>query len=144
MATAKQGDTVQVHYTGKLNDGAVFDSSTDSDPVEFTIGEGDLIPGFEEAVVGMTPGESKVVTVPSEMAYGPYFEEMVQQVDRSAIPTDIELAVGKQLYVQHPQAEDETLMLTIIDLNNETVTLDGNHPLADKDLDFEIQLVAIV
>jgi peptidylprolyl isomerase len=137
----KQGDTVKVHYTGKLDDGTVFDSSVERDPLEFTIGEGQIIPGFEGAVIGMEAGESKVVVIDSVDAYGPHFEELVQVVDRAQIPDDIELEVGIQLQANHPQGGP--LILTITEFSAETVTLDANHPLAGKDLTFEIEVLSI-
>jgi len=141
MSQAKQGDTVKVHYTGKLEDGTVFDSSLEDDPLEFTIGEGDLIPGFERAIVGMEPGESKTEKIPSEQAYGPYAEEMVIEIDRSYMPPDFVPEVGQRLQVQ--QSDGEVVPVIITELNAETVTLDANHPLAGQDLIFEIQLLEI-
>ena len=141
MSQAKQGDTVKVHYTGKLEDGTVFDSSLEDDPLEFTIGEGDLIPGFEQAIVGMEPGESKIEKIPSEQAYGPYAEEMVIEIDRSYMPADFTPEVGQRLQVQ--QSDGEVVPVIITELNAETVTLDANHPLAGQDLIFEIQLLEI-
>ena len=96
MVQAKQGDTVKVNYTGKLQDGTVFDSSANREPLQFSVGEGQVIPGFEEAVLGMNPGDSKSVTIPSEEAYGPYQEELVIVVDETQIPSDLSLEVGQQ------------------------------------------------
>ncbi|MEO1403185.1 MAG: peptidylprolyl isomerase [Cyanobacteria bacterium J06635_1] len=141
MAQAKQGDTVLIHYTGKLDDGSVFDSSVERDPLEFSIGAGRVIPGFESAVVGMSPGESKVETIPSEQAYGPRREEMVVQVDRTQIPEEIPLGVGVQLQMQGPQGQQVPVMVT--EVSEAKVTLDANHPLAGENLTFEIQLVEI-
>lgn len=139
MAGAQQGDTVKVHYTGKLEDGSVFDSSLQRDPLEFTIGEGQIIPGFEKAVVGMEAGQNKTVQVESAEAYGPRYEEMVQVVERTQIPDNISLEVGAQLQANHPQGGP--IILTVTDLSDSEVTLDANHPLAGKDLTFEIELV---
>lgn len=141
MPQAKQGDTVKVHYTGKLDDGTVFDSSQERDPLEFTIGTGTIIPGFEQAVIGMAPGESKTEVIPTDRAYGPYLEEMVLQVERQQLPTDIDPEVGQQLQLQHPTGE--VIPVVITDVSSSTVTLDANHPLAGEDLTFDIQLVAI-
>jgi peptidylprolyl isomerase len=141
MTAVKQGDTVRVHYTGRLEDGTVFDSSVERDPLEFTIGEGQIIPGFEGAVVGMEAGDSKTVLIDSTNAYGPHFEELVQVVDRDQIPGDIELEVGVQLQANHPQGGP--LILTITDFCETTVTLDANHPLAGKDLTFEIEVLSV-
>jgi len=143
MPQAKEGDTVKVHYTGRLaDDGTEFDSSTGRDPLEFAVGARTLIPGFEEAVVGMAPGESKKVEISSEEAYGPHHEEAVQTVQRAEIPEQIDLAVGNVLQATAPNGQQ--LALTVVELTEETVTLDANHPLAGKDLEFEIELVEIV
>lgn len=139
MTGAQQGDTVKVHYTGKLEDGSVFDSSIQRDPLEFTIGEGQIIPGFEKAVVGMEAGQNKTVQIESAEAYGPRYEEMVQIVERTQIPDNISLEVGAQLQANHPQGGP--IILTVTDLTDAEVTLDANHPLAGKDLTFEIELV---
>ncbi|MEM8809647.1 MAG: peptidylprolyl isomerase [Cyanobacteria bacterium P01_G01_bin.38] len=141
MAQAKQGDTVLIHYTGKLDDGSVFDSSIERDPLEFSIGAGRVIPGFESAVLGMAPGESKVETIPSEQAYGPRREEMVVEVNRAQIPEEIPLGVGVQLQMQGPQGQQVPVMVT--EVSDAKVTLDANHPLAGENLTFEIQLVEI-
>lgn len=138
---AKSGDTVKVHYTGKLDDGTVFDTSTNSAPLEFTIGSGSIIPGFEKAVIGMAPGESKTEQIPSENAYGPYLEDMVLTVDRQQIPAEIQPEVGQQLQLQHPSGN--IIPVVITDIASETVTLDANHPLAGENLTFDIQLVEI-
>lgn len=140
--TAKHGDTVKVHYTGKLDDGTVFDSSTGRDPLEFTIGEGLVIPGFERAVIGMSPGDSRTELISNEQAYGPHLEEMVVVVDRQQMPAEIEPSVGQQLEVQQPSGQ--VIPVVITDLSDEAVTLDANHPLAGEDLTFDIQLVEIV
>jgi peptidylprolyl isomerase len=141
MSQAKQGDTVKVHYTGKLDDGTVFDSSQEREPLEFTIGTGSIIPGFEQAVIGMSPGESKTEIIPNDRAYGPYLEEMVLQVERQQFPSDIEPEVGQQLQIQHPTGE--VIPVIITEVSPSVVTLDANHPLAGEDLTFDIQLVAI-
>jgi len=141
MAQAKNGDTVKVHYTGRLADGTVFDSSMDREPLQFTIGQGQIIPGFEQAVIGMNPGESKTATIPADEAYGPRLEEMVQTLDKSEFPADLDPKVGDQLQVH--LAGGRTIRVTVTDISDSTVTLDANHPLAGKDLTFEIQLVEI-
>ena len=142
MAQAKNGDTVKVHYTGKLEDGTVFDSSTNRDPLQFTIGEGRVIPGFEQAVVGMNPGESKTTKVPADKAYGPHRKEMVLVVDRNQLPVDLKPKIGQQL--QSRQADGGTMRVTVTDVSESSVTLDANHPSAGKDLTFDVQLVEIV
>ena len=142
MAQAAQaGDTVKVHYTGKLQDGTVFDSSEGRDPLEFTIGSGSLIEGFEQAVVGMTPGEAKMVQIPSAEAYGPHHDEMVQEIERAVIPGEIDLDIGVRL--QASQGEGPPLLLTVVEMSESTITVDANHPLAGEDLTFEIDLVEI-
>jgi FKBP-type peptidyl-prolyl cis-trans isomerase 2 len=141
MTEAKSGDTVKVHFTGTLIDGTQFDSSRGQEPLEFTLGQGHMITGFEEAVVGMKPGENKTITIVSGEAYGERNEAMVQEVPRSAIPAEIELAEGMLLQAQSP--DGETLRFTVADFNDEAVTVDGNHPLAGRDLTFELELVQI-
>ena len=141
MAQAKHGDTVKVHYTGKFDDGTVFDSSTGRDPLEFTIDQGQVIPGFEEAVVGMNLGESKIVTIPSDQAYGPRREEMVVQVEKNQLPEDVKPEVGDRL--QLVQADGQAFIVEVTDIDDSNVTLDANHPLAGKDLVFEVELVEV-
>ena len=142
MAYAKDGDTVKVHYTGKLEDGTVFDSSTDREPLEFTLGRGEVIAGFEEIVVGMQPDESKSATLPPEKAYGPHRPEMVVTVDKERFPKDLNPEVGQQLQMR--QAEGQTIVVAVTGVSESNVTLDANHPLAGKDLTFDVQLVEIV
>ncbi|NJR51396.1 MAG: peptidylprolyl isomerase [Leptolyngbyaceae cyanobacterium CSU_1_3] len=141
MAQAQQGDTVKVHYTGKLDDGTVFDSSSSGDPLEFTIGSGNIIPGFEKAVVGMSPGDSKTELIPVDDAYGPHREEMVLVVDRAQMPSDLDPEIGQQLQIQQPSGQ--AIPVVITDISEAEVTLDANHPLAGEDLTFDIQLVEI-
>ena len=142
MAEAKNGDTVKIHYTGKLDDGTVFDTSVERDPLQFTVGEGKLIPDFEQAVVGMNPGESKTIQIPAENAYGPHHQEMIMVVERSQFPEDLKPEVGQQLQVR--QADSQDFVVTVMAVSDSKVTLDGNHPLAGKDLTFDIQLAEIV
>ncbi|HEY9648897.1 MAG TPA: peptidylprolyl isomerase [Chroococcidiopsis sp.] len=141
MAQAKQGDTVQVHYTGKLDDGTIFDSSVGRSPLEFAIGDGSIIPGFESAVIGMNPGDSKTEMIPAEQAYGPHYEEMVVVVDRQQIPPEMPVELGQQLELRQPGGQIIPVFIT--DITGTQVTLDANHPLAGEDLTFEIELVAI-
>jgi peptidylprolyl isomerase len=141
-AVAGNGDTVQVHYTGKLADGTVFDSSAERGPLEFTLGAGQMIPGFEKAVFGMKVGEKKTVTIPADEAYGPYRDELVVEVPREKLPSDVTPEVGQQLGMRLP--DGGTIIVTITDVSdNNTVTIDTNHPLAGKELTFEIELVKI-
>jgi len=142
MTTAKSGDTVRVHYAGRLTDGREFDSSTGRDPLEFTIGGRSLIPAFEDAVIGLASGEAANVTIASDDAYGPHRPEAVQTLERTAIPAEIELAVGNILQASGPDGQQ--MMLTVVELSDESVTLDANHPLAGEDLTFDIELVEIV
>ena len=141
MSTAKSGDTVKVHYTGTLNDGREFDSSRSRDPLEFTIDSGQIIAGFNEAVTGMAVGESKSVTIPANQAYGEHNPEMVQEVPRSAIPSDIELQEGMILSARNP--EGRNLNFKVVEFDTENVRVDGNHPLAGEDLTFQLELMAI-
>lgn len=142
MAQAKQGDTVKVHYTGKFEDGTVFDTSMNREPLEFTIGEGQLIPGFEKAVVGMEPGQSLTTEVSAAEAYGPYDDEMLLVVEKDQFPADVDPQVDQQLQVR--QADGRTFVVRVTDVSDSEVTLDANHPLAGEDLTFEIELVEIV
>jgi peptidylprolyl isomerase len=141
MAQAQHGDTVKIHYTGTLEDGTVFDSSEGHDPLEFTLGSGQVIVGFEEAVTGMGSGEKKQVTIPADKAYGQRNEEMVIQAPRDQVPPDISPEVGQQLQMAGPGGE--TVIVRVVEITDEHVTLDANPPLAGKDLTFDIELVAI-
>ena len=139
--TAQNGNIVQVHYTGTLQDGMMFDTSAGREPLEFTLGEDRMIPGFEQAVLGMKIGESKTVTIPAEDAYGPYDADMTLVVSREELPGDITPEVGQQL--EMTDSDGGTIIVNITEVSDTTVTLDGNHPLAGKDLTFEIELVSI-
>jgi peptidylprolyl isomerase len=141
VAQAKNGDTVKIHYTGKLDNGATFDSSADRDPLEFKLGQGEVIPGFEEAVVGMEPGESKSVQVAAKDAYGPHHEELVTEVGREKFPPDMNVKVGQQLELQSTDGRRRVVMVT--EVTDSSVTLDANHPLAGRDLTFDIKLMEI-
>lgn len=141
MVQAKSGDTVKIHYTGTLEDGTVFDSSAEREPLEFTINKNQVIPGFEQAVLGMTPGESKTEKIPMDQAYGPRREEMVLEVSREQIPPDLSPEVGQQLQIQ--QANGQSVPVVVTEVTDDQITLDANHPLAGEDLTFEIQLVEI-
>ena len=142
MAQAKIGDTVKTHYTGRLEDGTVFDTSADREPLQFTVGESQVIPGFEQAVVGMEPGESKTTEIPVDEAYGPHREEMILQVDRNHLPADLKPELDQQLHVSQP--DGQKFIVRVTDVSESNVTLDANHPLAGKNLTFDIQLVEIV
>lgn len=140
MEQAKAGDTVRVHYTGRLDDGSVFDSSRGREPLEFTLGGGQVIAGFDDAVTGMAPGQEKTVTIPSEQAYGPRRDEMKVQVERSQFPSDIEPQVGQRLQMSQG---GQVAVVTITEVSDDQVTLDANHPLAGQDLTFDLELVSI-
>ncbi|ACF46943.1 MAG: peptidylprolyl isomerase [Prosthecochloris sp.] len=141
MAEAKQGDKVKVHYTGKLNDGSVFDSSVERDPLEFTIGEGAVIPGFEQAVVGLQPGDSTETTIEAANAYGNHSHELITEVPRERMPRDLQVTIGQQLQVS--MANGQTAVVMVTDMTDTAVTIDANHPLAGQDLTFSIELVEI-
>jgi len=141
MAEAQEGSKVKIHYTGKYEDGTVFDSSREREPLEFTIGDESTIQGFEEAVTGMSPGETKDISLDPEKAFGEYHEQMVQKVERNQLPDDVELEVGIVLEVTSP--EGETYMVRVVEMDDESVTLDGNHPLAGETLSFDIELVEV-
>ena len=141
MAAAQNGNKVRVHYTGKLEDGTVFDSSEGADPLEFTLGEGQLIAGFEEGVLGMEPGESRTLNIPADQAYGPHRTEGIIEVNRSELPPEMPLEVGMQL--QAAQESGQVANMTVVEVGDTTVKMDSNHPLAGKDLIFEIQLLEI-
>jgi peptidylprolyl isomerase len=141
MVQAKPGDTVKIHYTGRLDDGTVFDSSANREPLEFTLNSGQVIPGFDQAVVGMSIGDSKTETIPMDQAYGPHREEMVLEVSREQLPPELNPEVGQQLQIQQPNGQ--SVPVFIADVTDATVILDANHPLAGEDLIFDIQLVEI-
>jgi peptidylprolyl isomerase/FKBP-type peptidyl-prolyl cis-trans isomerase SlpA len=141
VAQAKEGDEVQVHYTGKLEDGTVFDTSQDGEPLSFTIGENRVIPGFESAVVGMEPGDTKTTEIDPEQAYGEHRDDMVMELDREQIPDDVEPEVGQQLQLRLENGQTVPVLITA--LGEDTVTIDANHPLAGRTLIFEIELVDV-
>lgn len=142
MVQVKAGDTVKVHYSGFLDDGTIFDSSLEREPFEFTLGQGMVIPGFEDAVVGMDVGDTKTVNIPTDQAYGPYRDELLVAVERSQVPPNIEPDVGVELQIRTP--EGTVTNVTITEMDENSITLDANHPLAGQDLIFEIKLVEIV
>lgn len=141
MSQAKDGDKVSVHYTGKLIDGTIFDSSVDSEPLAFTLGGGELIEGFDEAVRGMQLGEKKTVIIPPEKGYGERHEEMVISVPRAQVPADITPEVGLQLQLSNEN--NQPIVVVITDVTEESITLDGNPPLAGQTLTFDLELVGI-
>lgn len=141
MSQAKSGDTVKIAYTGKLEDGTVFDSTESRDPLECTLGQGQLIKGIEKALTGMSPGESKTVSLPPEEAYGPRFDQMVLSVDRSQIPADADPQVGQQLQLTRQDGQPVPAIVT--EVTDANITVDANHPLAGCELTFEIELLEI-
>lgn len=141
MAAAQQGDTVRIHYTGTLDDGTVFDSSEGRDPLEFTLGGGQVIPGFDEGVTGMSVGESKSVHIEPEKAYGLRNEEMVMSVPSDQVPPDLNPEVGQKLQMGGP--EGQIIVVEVLEVTDEAITLDANPPLAGKALNFDIELVEI-
>jgi len=141
MTAAKTGDSVKIHYTGTLEDGTTFDSSAGRDPLEFTLGSGQVIVGFDEAVTGMKPGEKKNVTIPADKAYGQRNEEMVITAPRDQVPPEINPEVGQQLQMAGP--DNQMIIVQVAEITDEHIILDANPPLAGKDLIFDIELVAI-
>lgn len=142
MILIKNGDTVRLHYKGTLNDGTLFDSSEGRSPLEFTAGEGQVIPGFDAAVLGMTAGQSKTFNIPADQAYGDKRDDMIITINRDDIPEDITLEIGLQLAMS--DGGGNQIPVQIIDITEDAVTLDGNHPLAGQDLNFEITIVEVV
>ncbi len=138
---AKIGDTVKVHYTGTLEDGTVFDTSVEREPLAFTLGQDLVIPGFEEAIIGMKVGESETVDIPVEQAYGPYGDDLILVVERDELPENMEVEVGKQL--QMSQSDGSSIVVMITEVSETTITIDANHPFAGQNLTFEIELVEI-
>ena len=141
MAAVKNGDTITVHYTLRLEDGTVLDTSENSDPLTFTVGEKTLIEGFEEAVINMQPGERKTVFILAENAYGGYREEHVIEVERNQLPSHLSPEIGQMMEIR--AADGATVFVEITEITDSHVTLDGNHPLAGKNLTFDIELVSI-
>ena len=142
MTEAKAGDTVRIHYTGTLNDGSTFDSSEGRQPLEFTVGAGQIIPGLDREIAGMNVGDSRDVKVDSSEAYGPHDAQKVQVVPRSAMPQEVEVAPGMQLQARTP--DGQTVPLIVTKVEEQEVTVDANHPLAGQDLNFAGELVEIV
>lgn len=141
MAQAKSGDNVKIHYTGRLTDGTVFDSSSGRDPLAFTLGSGQVIPGFDDAVAGMEVGESKKVTIPMDRAYGPRVEQLIIDVPRSQVPPDLNPEVDQRLQMSGPNGEN--VVVKVVEVTEESIKLDANPPLAGEDLNFDIELVEI-
>ena len=141
MSVAKKDDTVKVHYTGTLDNGEIFDSSIDRDPLEFKLGSKNVIPGFEAGVLGMKVGEKKLVKIPSKNAYGEVNDQLVMKVPNKDVPDNIKPEVGLQLQMKQPDGNVVNVMIT--EVTDESITLDANHPLAGKQLTFDIELIEI-
>ena len=141
MSQVKKNDTVKVHYTGKLADGQVFDTSEGKDPIEFTLGEGQLIPGFENGLIDMKLNEKKTINIPVDQAYGHPREDLVQEVDKSQLPPEIEPEVGMGLVSRTPDGREMNLL--VAEVKENSIIVDGNHPLAGKDLIFDLEVVEI-
>lgn len=141
MSQATAGDKVKIHYTGTLEDGSQFDSSKGRDPLEFQIGSGQVIPGFDKAVEGMAVGDTKSVSIAPEDAYGPRNEQAIQEVPKSALPPELVPVEGMSLQAQ--SQDQQPIQLTVVEVKDDSITVDANHPLAGKTLNFEISLVAI-
>jgi peptidylprolyl isomerase len=141
MTQAKNGTQVSVHYKGTLNDGSVFDESRPEQPLQFTVGGGQVIPGFDKAVEGMTVGDSKTITLEADQAYGQHRDDLVMKVDRERVPKELDLEVGQRYQME--KESGEKFKVTVTEVTDSAVTLDANHPLAGKDLTFEIKLVDV-
>ncbi len=141
MAKATTNNTVKVHYTGKLTTGEVFDSSENREPIEFTVGAGQMIPGFDAAVNGMELNEKKTINIPAEEAYGPRREEMIQKVGREQLPADMKPEIGQTLVAGSPDGQQMQVIVT--EVAEDSIVVDANHPLAGQELIFDIELVEI-
>ena len=141
MQQVKKGDKIKVHYHGRLSDGSTFDSSEGREPLEFEVGSGAVIPGFDEGVTGMVAGEKKTINIPVDEAYGPAQEEMIMEFPISQFPDDIKPEVGMQLNMSDDDGQQ--FPAVVIDVNETNVFLDANHPLAGEDLTFDLELVEI-
>lgn len=142
MSQVKYGDEIKVHYTCRLKDGEVLDSSMNSHPVQLKIGEGGIIKGFEKALIGMNPGESKTTEISAKEAYGPHKKELVVEVDRDRLPANLDPQIGQKLEIQ--QANGQKIPVSVINVSKSSIILDANHPLAGKDLIFDINLIEII
>jgi len=142
MRQAREGDRVKIHYTGRLEDGTVFDSSEGRPPLDFIIGDGMIMPGIENGVIGMVIDSEKTVEISPEEAFGCRREELVTELDRKIIPENLDPEIGQQLEVRQP--DGKSLIVTVLDLKEDTVTLDGNHPLSGQTLLIDIKLLEII
>ena len=142
MAQAKNGNTVKLHVTGKLEDGTVFATSADSTPIEFTLGQGQVLPGIEQAAEGMATGETKTIEVPCEQAYGPRRDDLTHRIPKDRLPGDLAFEVGQRLQID--QTNGDTITASVVEVTDETITIDANHPLAGQNLTFDIEMLEIV
>jgi FKBP-type peptidyl-prolyl cis-trans isomerase SlpA len=141
MNQVKENNTVKVHYTGKLADGKVFDTSEGKEPLEFTLGKGQIIPGFEKGLIDMKVSEKKTITIPVEEAYGDVNDALKQEVKRSELPQEIKPEIGMGLVSKSPEGQEMNLL--VVEVNDESIVVDGNHPLAGKELIFDLEVIAI-
>jgi len=141
MAQVKKNDKVKVHYTGKLNTGEVFDSSREREPLEFQVGQGQIIPGFENGVLDMKVNEKKTLVIPSAEAYGEAREDLIHEVPREHLPQEVQPEVGMGLVSKSPEGQE--IQLIVKEVKDESIIVDANHPLAGKELTFEIEVVGI-
>lgn len=141
MAQPQKGNTVAVHYTGRLEDGTVFDSSKDGDPLRFKLGEGQVIPGFEQAILDLEPGQTGTTRIPPEEGYGPHRTELIVAIPREQLPSDIEPEIGQHFQLTVDQGNN--VPVVVKDVSETSVTFDANHPLAGKTLVFDLELVEI-
>jgi peptidylprolyl isomerase len=142
MAQAKTGNHVRVNFTGRLDDGTIFASSLNDEPIEFTLGENEVLPAIEDAVEGMEAGELKTIRIAADEAFGPRRKDLVQEIPRDSLPDDMDVEVGQQLWVD--QMDEEPVAVAVVDLSDATVTIDANHPLAGEDLIFDLEIVDVV
>jgi peptidylprolyl isomerase len=141
--TAQTGQQVAVHYTGRLANGSTFDSSVGAEPLQFQLGAGTVIPGFDNGILGMQIGQTKTINIPFAEAYGPVIAENILTIPRSEIPADLAVELGSQLNM-HQDGEGQVIQVTVTELTSDSITLDANHPLAGQDLIFDLELVAIL
>jgi peptidylprolyl isomerase len=142
MRKVQLGDVIRIHYTGKLEDGTEFDSSTGKEPIEFKVGKGTILPGVEKGVIGMAPGETKTITISPDEAHGEIREELIARIDKKGLPSNASLSPGMPIEMKRPNGEMMTVM--VVDITDDTVTLDANSPLAGRTLVFDLELVALV
>jgi len=141
MAQAKTGNHVRVNFTGRLDDGTIFATSVNDEPIEFTMGDNEVLPAIEDAVEGMEPGESKTVRIPAEDAFGLRREDLIQEIPRASLPEEMEVEIGQQLWVD--EMDEEPVTVSVVDVSDATITIDANHPLAGEDLIFDLEVLDV-